>query len=97
MDDYYTDHGQTLSKEPLVVRSSRPRARPTLPVTISFLQGPPGTEAATDAVYGLPVAPLVAAFLLLAAIDHGLMAAPRIHGWKERNLRRECNPARWWE
>jgi hypothetical protein len=25
------------------------------------------------------------------------MAAPRIHGWYERNLRLERNPARWWE
>ncbi|HEU4448435.1 MAG TPA: heliorhodopsin HeR, partial [Gaiellaceae bacterium] len=33
----------------------------------------------------------------LAAIDHGLMAAPRVVGWYERNLARETNPARWWE
>jgi len=69
----------------------------TLPVTISFLEGPPGTPATTNTVYDLPIGPAVAAFLLLAAIDHGLMAAPRIHGWYERNLRLERNPARWWE
>jgi hypothetical protein len=39
----------------------------------------------------------VAAFLFLAALDHGLMAAPRIHRWYERNLASERNPARWWE
>jgi len=69
----------------------------TLPVTISFLEGPPGTPSATNTVYDLPIGPAVAAFLLLAAIDHGLMAAPRIPGWYERNLRLERNPARWWE
>lgn len=69
----------------------------TLPVTISFLEGPPGTRTTTNTVYDLPIGPLVAAFLLLAAIDHGLMAAPRINGWYERNLRLERNPARWWE
>ena len=68
-----------------------------LPVTISFMTGPPGTQTTTNTVFHLPIGPAVAAFLLLAAIDHGLMAAPRIHGWYERNLRREQNPARWWE
>jgi hypothetical protein len=68
-----------------------------LPITISFMTGPPGTASTTDTVYHLPIGPVVAVFLLLAALDHGLMAAPRIHGWYERNLARERNPARWWE
>ncbi len=69
----------------------------SLPLTISFMTGPPGTATTTNTVYDLPIGPVVAVFLLLAAVDHGLMAAPRIHGWYERNLRRERNPARWWE
>ena len=68
-----------------------------LPITISFMTGPPGTASTTNTVYDLPIGPVVAVFLLLAALDHGLMAAPRIHGWYESNLRRERNPARWWE
>ena len=68
-----------------------------LPVTISFMKGPPGTPTTTNTIYDLPIGPAVAVFLLLAALDHGLMAAPRIHGWYERNLRLERNPARWWE
>ena len=39
----------------------------------------------------------MAAFLLLAAADHLLMAAPRISGWYERNVACGVNPARWWE
>lgn len=69
----------------------------SLPITISFGTGPPGTPTSADTVYDLPIGPVVAVFLLLAAIDHGLMAAPRIHEWYTRNLGRERNPARWWE
>jgi hypothetical protein len=69
----------------------------TLPVSISFLEGPPGSKPGTNTVYNLPIATMVAAFLLLAALDHGLMAAPRIHRWYERNLALERNPARWLE
>jgi hypothetical protein len=69
----------------------------TLPVTISFLKGPPGTKPSTSTVYDLRIGPVVAAFLLLAALDHALVAAPRIHRWYERNLAKERNPARWLE
>jgi hypothetical protein len=69
----------------------------TLPISISFLEGPPGSKPGTNNVYNLPIATMVALFLLLAALDHGLMAAPRIHHWYERNLAIERNPARWWE
>jgi hypothetical protein len=69
----------------------------TLPITISLLTGPPGTKASIGGVYQLPVGPLVAVFLLLAALDHALVAAPRLHRWYEHNLERHQNPARWWE
>jgi hypothetical protein len=68
-----------------------------LPVTIGFLEGPPGTEPTTDELFDLPIGPAVAAFLYLAAIDHALMAAPGIVGSYERNLARGINPARWYE
>ena len=69
----------------------------TLPITISFLEGPPGTAASTNTVYNLRIGPVVAVFLLLAALDHALVAGPRLHHWYERNLARDQNPARWWE
>jgi hypothetical protein len=68
-----------------------------LPVTIGYLQGPPGSETTTETLFELPIGPAVAAFLFLAAIDHALVAAPRLHRWYERNLERGINPARWWE
>jgi hypothetical protein len=70
----------------------------TLPVTASFLEGPPGSgdRGGPVTLFALPVGPAVAAFLLLAAVDHLVVAGPAA-GWYERNLRREQNPARWWE
>jgi hypothetical protein len=36
-------------------------------------------------------------FLLLAAIDHLLMAAPGVWPWYRDNVSRQINKARWWE
>jgi hypothetical protein len=70
----------------------------TIPITWSWIDGPPATGSTqTETLYDLPFGPAVAAFLFLAALDHGLMAAPRIVGWYERNLAEQMNPARWWE
>jgi hypothetical protein len=71
----------------------------SLPVTSSYMTGPPGSgqRSGVETLFELPFAPALAAFLLLAAVDHLLMAAPRVAGWYERNLDRGINPARWWE
>lgn len=60
--------------------------------------GPPGTTD-TDRVTFFDVAygPAVAAFLLLAAVDHLMMASPGVVRWYERNLRAGINYARWIE
>ena len=70
----------------------------TLPITWSFIEGPPasGTQQ-SEPLWDLPIGPAVAAFLFLAAADHGFMAAPGVVRWYERNLDAEANPARWWE
>lgn len=68
-----------------------------LPVTIGFLQGPPGSELASETLFELPIGAAVAAFLFLAALDHAFVAAPGAAGWYGRNLARERNPARWYE
>jgi hypothetical protein len=69
-----------------------------LPVTGSFLDGPPGvTSGDQSLLFDLRVGPAVAVFLLLAAVDHLLMAAPGVNGWYEANLRRGRNIARWIE
>ena len=71
----------------------------SLPVTSSYMTGAPGSGLRSDVetVFELAFAPAVAAFLLLAAADHLLMAAPRISDWYATNVARGVNPARWWE
>ena len=70
----------------------------TIPITWSYIDGPPASGSQQiETFYELSFGPAVAAFLLLAALDHGLMAAPGIVRWYERNLAREINPARWYE
>lgn len=69
-----------------------------LPITGSFLAGPPGSEfTEREVLWEFPIGPAVAVFLLLAAIDHLLMAAPGIWQWYRTNLLRQINYARWWE
>lgn len=70
----------------------------TLPVTAGFLEGPPGSDAemGSTVLFDLPVAPAVALFLALAAVDHGLMAGP-LRRWYEDSLLQGVNPARWLE
>lgn len=72
----------------------------SLPITGSFLRADPVTVQGPTRphfVLDLPIGPMVAVFLLLAAIDHLLVAAPRVHEWYERNLERRVNYARWIE
>ncbi len=70
----------------------------SLPVTGAFMEGQPGSGLPTpDRLFDLPVGPLVAAFLLLAAVDHGLVALPPFRERYERYLAAGVNPFRWIE
>lgn len=72
----------------------------SLPVTSSFLRMDKVTNklvAVPEELVRLRIGPLVAAFLLLSALAHALLASPWLHGWYERNLSRGINPARWVE
>jgi hypothetical protein len=72
----------------------------SLPVFASYLQTDPvearGAPPA-DKLFSLPIGPTVALFLALAALDHFVVAAPRVHRWHEHNLTRHVNYARWIE
>jgi len=70
----------------------------SLPVTISYLTGPPGAGefGGPKELFDLRVDVAVAAFLLLAAIDH-LSVGTWGRRWYERQVSRGINPARWWE
>ncbi|PGH44770.1 hypothetical protein GA0070622_3600 [Micromonospora sediminicola] len=72
----------------------------SLPVTASYLTADPVTlrdATVPDVAFRIAVGPAVAVFLLLAAVDHVVTAAPRVHRWYERNLDRRANYARWIE
>ena len=69
----------------------------SLPVTRSFLTGPPGTHPAQEPWFGVALGPAVALFLFFAAADHLLMAAPGVNRWYNGMLANERNDARWIE
>ena len=70
-----------------------------LPVSGTFLRGDPviPQPGATETLFRLGIGPAVAVFLLLAALDHALVASPPLLRWYERGLDRHTNYARWIE
>ncbi len=70
----------------------------SIPVQAKVQNGPPGTALTIDKVFfDLRFSTAISLFLLLAAADHLLTAAPGIAGWYNANLRRGINNARWIE
>ncbi len=60
-----------------------------IPVTATFQDGPPGTppNGRSFTLFDLRFGWAIAVFLGLAAVDHLLMASPRIVTWYESQLR----------
>jgi hypothetical protein len=69
-----------------------------LPVTATFLSGPPGGEAQSlTSLFDLPIGPAVAVFLFMSAAAHFIVSAPGVFGWYRSNLKYDRNYARWIE
>lgn len=69
----------------------------SIDVTASFPTGPPGSEPqAPESLLAVAIAPVIAVFLLLAALDHGLSATV-LRSTYERDLARGINRLRWIE
>jgi hypothetical protein len=71
-----------------------------LPTSTYNLNGPPGTPLADgtlDEFWGVPLANATAAFLLLSALFHFIIAAPGGFAFYSRELRRGRNRMRWVE
>ncbi|PKQ29574.1 MAG: hypothetical protein CVT60_04685 [Actinobacteria bacterium HGW-Actinobacteria-10] len=69
-----------------------------LPITASFMQGPPGTPpGAPETLFELPLGLGVAAFVLLSAIAHFTLVMPGVFPWYVANLKRNRNYGRWIE
>lgn len=75
----------------------------TLPITSSFVTIPEGSGGPgagvpeLDKIVDVPIAPLIATFLLISAADHLLLSLPRVSRWYLKNLENGVNWARWWE
>lgn len=71
-----------------------------LPVTASWAAGDPVVArmpSMPHEVFELAIGPAVAMFLLLAAVDHLVVAAPGVHQWYERLIAEDRNHVRWIE
>jgi hypothetical protein len=72
----------------------------TLPITASYLTNDPVAvrgPTMPERLFALPIGPTVAVFLLLAAVDHLVVASPGAQQWYVRSLERRANYARWIE
>lgn len=66
-------------------------------ITQSLPTGPPGSAIASpEGIFDLPIGAAIAAFLVLASLDH-LLTATVLRGTYERDLRRGINRFRWVE
>ena len=69
-----------------------------LPVTATFLDGPPGeSDTILYELFEVRIAWGVAAFIFMSAIAHWLISSPGIYPWYVRNLKKGRNYARWIE
>jgi hypothetical protein len=69
-----------------------------LPVTGSFVEGPPGSGLGTTRIlFDVSFAAGVATFLFVSAIAHFTIATPRVSRWYAANLAAGRNYARWIE
>lgn len=71
----------------------------TTPIVSSYLEFDPVNRTLVPAqrlIFDLPIGPAVAAFFLMSAIAHAVVAGPA-RAWYERSLARGQNPARWIE
>lgn len=70
----------------------------SLPVTATFMEGPPGSAPSPlRDLFDVRIAWGVALFVFLSAAAHWIIAAPGVYGWYARNLERNRNYARWIE
>lgn len=68
-----------------------------LPVTATYLQGPPGTPSTLSKIGSIPLAWGVFAFMAISAAALLIIASPGVFGWYKRNLIRSRNYGRWME
>jgi hypothetical protein len=68
-----------------------------LPVTATFMQGPPGTAPQLHQLFNIATGWGVFAFLAISALSLLLIASPWVFPWYKRNLEQNKNYGRWIE
>ena len=69
----------------------------TLPVTATYMSGPPGTPAKLQHLFDVPLGWGVFAFVAISALALFLIASPGVFDWYKANLLRDRNFGRWIE
>lgn len=69
----------------------------SLPVTATFMSGPPGTAPQLRTLFDIPTGWGVFAFLFISAAALLLIASPAVFPWYKRNLLQNRNYGRWIE
>ncbi len=68
-----------------------------LPVTATFMEGPPGTPLQLTELFSIAIGPAVAAFLFMSAVAHLVIASPGVFGVYRSGLLANRNYFRWVE
>jgi hypothetical protein len=69
----------------------------SLPVTATYMSGPPGTPAELTTLFDLPLGWGIFAFVAISALALFTIASPGVFGWYKRNLLQDRNYGRWIE
>ena len=68
-----------------------------LPVTATYMTGPPGSDQELTQIGSIPLAWGVFAFMAISAAALLLIASPGVFSWYKRNLGQDRNYGRWME
>jgi hypothetical protein len=69
----------------------------TLPVTATWMTGPPGTAPELSTLFAVPLGWGVFAFVAISALALFIIPSPGVFGWYKRNLLQDRNYGRWIE
>jgi len=69
----------------------------TLPVTSTYMSGPPGTPAELTTLFDVPLGWGIFAFVAISALALFTIASPGVFDWYKRNLLKDRNYGRWIE
>ena len=69
----------------------------SLPVTATYMSGPPGTPAELTTLFDVPLGWGIFAFVAISALALFTIASPGVFSWYKRNLLQDRNYGRWIE